>query len=142
MPVDEVVEDDPDEDMADPNDRRPMRLLDARRQADGELSDSDDEGEGGRRDHASHKERDAVGSTGGRRAAVGIMSTGTTHGVGPSGAPSVAAAGPAGAGTAEQSDMDVDDGIPLAQIAAKAKAAQAAANKTNGSGTGAASGDS
>ena len=39
--------DDPneDEDMISPNERRPMRLLDSRRQADGELSDSDDEGD-------------------------------------------------------------------------------------------------
>lgn len=129
MPVDDIVEDDPDEDMADPNDRRPMRLLDSRRQAEGELSDSDDEGEGGRRDHASHKDRDSVAT--GRRfgAAVGIMSTGTTHGVGPSVAPPVASGSGGGqAISAEQSDMEVDDGVPLAQIA-KAKA-----GKANGSG--------
>lgn len=136
MPVDELVEDDPDEDMDDPNDRRPTRRLDARRQADGELSDSDDEGEGGRRNHASHKDADSP--TTGRRfgAPVGIMSTGTTHGVGPSGAPPVAAAtaGPSAgqAAVAEQSDMDIDDGVPLAQ-AAKNKAA-APAPSTNGAG--------
>ena len=49
MPIDQALEDlNEDEDFIDPDDRRPMRLLDARRQADGELSDSDDEGEGGR----------------------------------------------------------------------------------------------
>ena len=132
LPIDDIIEDDPDEDMADPDDRRPMRLLDSRRQNDGEFSDSDDEGEGGRRDHASNKERDTVGT--GRRfgaAAVGIMSTGTTHGVGPSVAPPVASGSGAGqAASAEQSDMDVDDGVPLAQIA-KAKTA---ASKTNGAG--------
>jgi hypothetical protein len=35
--------------------RRHRRLLDSRIQNDGELSDSDDEGEGGRRNHVSHK---------------------------------------------------------------------------------------
>ncbi|KAI0757259.1 histone deacetylase [Daedaleopsis nitida] len=132
LPVDDIIEDDPDEDMVDPNERRPMRLLDSRRQADGELSDSDDEGEGGRRDHASHKERDTVAT--GRRfgAAVGIMSTGTTHGVGPSVAPAVASGPGAGqANSAEQSDMEVDDGIPLAQVA-KAKAPSV--SKTNAQG--------
>ena len=133
MPVDEAVEDDPDEDMDDPNERRPQRILDARRQADGELSDSDDEGEGGRRNHASHKEADSPSS--GRRfgTAVGIMSTGTTHGVGPSGVPCAAGVPPgASVGGAEQSDMEVDDGIPLSQIA-KSKAAATPAS-TNGAG--------
>ncbi len=128
--MDDIIEDDPDEDMVDPNSRRPMRLLDSRRQAEGEFSDSDDEGEGGRRNHASRKDIDSI--TPGRRfgGAVGIMSTGTTHGVGPSGAPAVASGSGAGpvTGTADQSDMDVDDGIPLAQLA-KAKAV---ANKPNG----------
>ncbi len=127
--MDEIIEDDPDEDMVDPNDRRPMRLLDSRRQNDGEFSDSDDEGEGGRRDHTSNKERDTVGT--GRRfgaAAVGIMSTGTTHGVGPSVAPPVAGTSAAAlAKSADQSDMDVDE-VPLAQ-SSKAKAQ---AEKTNG----------
>lgn len=117
--------------MVDPNERRPMRLLDSRRQNDGEFSDSDDEGEGGRRDHASNKDRDTVGT--GRRfgaAAVGIMSTGTTHGVGPSVAPPVAGASTAtlAANCADQSDMDVDE-VPLAQ-SSKAKAL--ATDKTNG----------
>ena len=113
-----------------------MRLLDSRRQNDGEFSDSDDEGEGGRRDHASNKDRDTVGP--GRRfgaAAVGIMSTGTTHGVGPSVAPPVAGASAAPhAAPTEQSDMDVDE-VPPAQ-AAKAKTTP---TKTNGA---AASGES
>ncbi|KAI0823012.1 histone deacetylase [Trametes gibbosa] len=140
MPIDEIVEDDPDEDMDDPNDRRPTRQLDARRQADGELSDSDDEGEGGRRNHASHKDADSP--TTGRRfgAPVGIMSTGTTHGVGPSGGPAVASApsGPAAASATastvaatDPSDMDVDDGASLSQAAKKASTPPA----TNGSGT-------
>ena len=132
--------------MADPNERRPMRLLDARRQADGELSDSDDEGEGGRRNHASHKERDTVAT--GRRAAVGIMSTGTTHGVGPSGAPSVAApaatgapaaatTGPVNASGTEQSDMEVDDAAPAQALVAKAKETTATpASSANGTAPG------
>ena len=40
-----------------PDVRRPRKLLDSRVQKDGELSDSDDEGEGDRRDHASHRDR-------------------------------------------------------------------------------------
>ncbi|CAH7684280.1 expressed protein [Phakopsora pachyrhizi] len=44
-----------DEDFDDPNDRRPQRLLDALIQRDDEFSDSEDEGEGGRRDIQSHK---------------------------------------------------------------------------------------
>lgn len=100
------------------NERRPQRLLDARRQADGELSDSDDEGEGGRRDHSSHRE-----STGpsvmpaGRRAAVGIMSAGSTHGAGPSVAPPVAGAAVVTLNNNEgsQSDMDIDDDSSVGQ---------------------------
>lgn len=80
-----------DEDLIPPDERRPQRLLDSRIQADGELSDSDDEGDGGRKNHASHKERDSVNGTGGRRmATVGIMGSGTS------------AAGPSGATTAQR----------------------------------------
>jgi histone deacetylase 1/2 len=80
-----------DEDMLDPDERRPQRLLDRRVQADGELSDSDDEGEGERRDHASH--RDSPSSNGSNSGGhkfgmgLGIMTAPTisTHGAGPSG---------------------------------------------------------
>jgi histone deacetylase 1/2 len=80
-----------DEDMLDPDDRRPQRLLDRRVQADGELSDSDDEDEGGRRDHASH--RDSPSSNGSNSGGLkfgmglGIMTAPavSTHGAGPSG---------------------------------------------------------
>ncbi|KAG2023811.1 histone deacetylase Hda1 [Coprinopsis cinerea AmutBmut pab1-1] len=90
MPIDADIDDpNQDEDMVDPNDRRPMRLLDSRRQADGELSDSDDEGEGGRRDIASHKDRESNGEGAGHKfgMGVGIMasSSAATHGAGPSG---------------------------------------------------------
>ena len=74
------------------------RLLDSRIQADGELSDSDDEGESGRRDHAHHLDRDSeprrpsseVESAAGRRFSIGlgILSSGAagpTHGARPSG---------------------------------------------------------
>lgn len=86
MPIDAVMDDpNEDEDLIDPNDRRPTRLLDSRRQADGELSDSDDEGEGGRRNHARYRDRDSTEThkfgIGG-----GILSAGSapTHGAGPS----------------------------------------------------------
>ena len=120
--------DDPneDEDLIPPDERRPQRLLDSRRQADGELSDSDDEGEDGRRNRASHRDPD-VASTSGRRfgTAVGIMSTGSTHGIGPTIAlPVSSAAPPAPSGSSAASEMDVDDDeAPLAQtVRGKAKA--------------------
>ncbi|KAL6304187.1 histone deacetylase [Sparassis latifolia] len=111
LPIDGALEDaGADEDLISPDERRPQRLLDSRRQADGELSDSDDEGEDDRRNHASHLERDSVPT--GRRfgAAVGIMSTGTTHGVGPTVAPVVPGASVAPTvDSSGQSDMDIDD---------------------------------
>lgn len=94
--------DDPnqDEDLIPPDSRRHRRLLDSRRQADGELSDSDDEGEGGRRDHGLHRDPDSTSHSsendipGGRKfgMGVGIMTSGqtTTHGAGPSGHATVA----------------------------------------------------
>lgn len=112
--------DDPneDEDLIPVDVRRPQRLLDSRRQADGELSDSDDEGEDDRRDHASHRDKDSIGTSGTRRfgAAVGIMSTGSTHGIGPTVAlPVTATAGPAvPSSTGSEMDLD-DDEAPLAQ---------------------------
>ncbi|KAG6832241.1 hypothetical protein H0H92_004206 [Tricholoma furcatifolium] len=92
MPIDEALEDpNRNEDFEDPNERQPIRLLDARRQADGELSDSDDEGEGGRRNHKRYKSRDSVEGDGTNRKfgmGVGIMTSSTAalaHGAGPSG---------------------------------------------------------
>ncbi|KAJ2920354.1 hypothetical protein MD484_g99, partial [Candolleomyces efflorescens] len=91
LPIDVDLEDpNQDEDMDDPNDRRPMRLLDSRRQDDGELSDSDDEGEGGRRDHASHRDKEFESNGEGAHKfgmGMGILasSAGATHGAGPSG---------------------------------------------------------
>lgn len=88
MPIDEELDDpNANEDFDDPNERRPMRLLDSRRQADGELSDSDDEGEGGRRNHSLY--RDSEDLNGGHKFGLGggILNSGSmnSHGAGPSG---------------------------------------------------------
>lgn len=90
MPIDEALEDpNENEDFEDPNERRPMRLLDARRQPDGELSDSEDEGEGGRRNHARYRDRESDDSNGGHKFGLGggILNSGSmaSHGAGPSG---------------------------------------------------------
>ncbi|EPS99119.1 hypothetical protein FOMPIDRAFT_1124910 [Fomitopsis schrenkii] len=125
IPIDDIM-DDPDEgeDTISKDERRPQRLLDSRRQADGELSDSDDEGEGGRRNHARHAERDGVATGASRRAAVGIMTTGTTHGLGPSAVANVANAPVANttAGSSGQSDMDIDDDSSVGQTSGPARA--------------------
>ena len=97
-----------DEDMLDPDERRSQRILDRRVQGDGELSDSDDEGEGGRRDHTSH--RGSPSSNGSRSGGhkfgigVGIMTAPavSTHGAGPSGHTTLP---PPGLGT-----IDIDQG--------------------------------
>jgi len=90
LPIDQAMEDlNEDEDFMDPDDRRPMRLLDSRRQADGELSDSDDEGEGGRRNHARYRDRESEEPNGSHKFGLGggILNSGSlnTHGAGPSG---------------------------------------------------------
>ena len=93
LPIDDILENpNQDEDFESPDDRRPQRLLDSRRQADGELSDSDDEGEGGRRNHTHHRDQDSIiGTDGGSSRkfgmGIGIMTSGSaaTHGAGPSG---------------------------------------------------------
>ena len=91
MPMDEMIEDqNKDEDLISPDERRPRRLLDSRRQPDGELSDSDDEGEGGRRNIASRRDADSTDNNSGLKfgIGVGILAAGptaTTHGAGPSG---------------------------------------------------------
>lgn len=112
--------DDPnqDEDLISPDNRRPRRLLDSRRQADGELSDSDDEGEGGRRNHARHRDRDSTSRSSGNESAggrkfgmgVGIMSSGSTatHGAGPSGHTTAARILSSAIAGPSQIHMDVD----------------------------------
>jgi len=98
-PIDDVMDDmNQDEDLIPSDSRRHRRLLDSRVQADGELSDSDDEGEGGRRDYANHKDRGRESRSRSsetesgemRRFGIGggILSAGaasSTHGAGPSG---------------------------------------------------------
>ena len=138
MPIDvprgplDAQMDDPneDDDLIPPDVRRPQRLLDSRRQADGELSDSDDEGEGDRRDHTSHREPDVARRFG---TATGIMQTGSTHGIGPTIALPVSsgatAATAGGSGSADE-DMEVDDDdAPLSQTV-KAKSKKAASPST------------
>ncbi|KAG8943678.1 histone deacetylase [Tulasnella sp. 424] len=46
-----------DEDMVDPDERRPQQMRDKLVQNDQDLSDSEDEGSGGRRNHENHKAR-------------------------------------------------------------------------------------
>lgn len=89
--------DDPnaDEDLIPRDARRVTRLLDSVIQHDGELSDSDDEGEGGRRDIASHRDDDTEREESEEKGAprvvahttkvpMGIMNSGSTQGAGPS----------------------------------------------------------
>ena len=111
MPIDEAVEDpNKDEDLIPPNDRRPQRILDSRRQLDGELSDSDDEGEGGRRNHASHRNADNSDSGGLKFGiGVGILAAGSaasTHGAGPSGHTTTARIAKSPSGTVPSMDVD------------------------------------
>lgn len=102
-----------------------MRLLDSRRQGEGELSDSDDEGEGGRRNHAEHRDPDSASvsrssengsaSNGSRKfgMGVGIMSSGqagTTHGAGPSGHTTVPPVIATATTSREGSAMEIDEG--------------------------------
>jgi histone deacetylase 1/2 len=103
--------DDPneDEDLIPPDSRRHRRLLDSRRQADGELSDSDDEGDGGRTNHAQHRDPDSTSRSSGNEGAggrkFGIMASApTAFGAGPSGHSTAARI--LSSGTAK---MDVDD---------------------------------
>lgn len=117
IPIDDLMDDlNQDEDTADPDDRRNQRLLDSRVQADGELSDSDDEGDGGRRDHKSHKDDEPMH---GRKfsVATGIMNAGpaaSTHGAGPSGHPPTIP--PPLVSEAEA--MEIDEEVPAVSAAA------------------------
>lgn len=132
IPIDDLMDDlNQDEDMADPDDRRDQRSLDTRIQADGELSDSDDEGEGGRRDHKSHKDDEPIH---GRKfsVATGIMNAGpaaSTHGAGPSGHPP--AIPPPLASTNEAMEVDED---ALAASTAASVAPEASPKETPKSG--------
>ncbi|VDB99310.1 unnamed protein product [Peniophora sp. CBMAI 1063] len=99
-PLDEVM-DDPnmDEDMLDPDERRPQATLDARVQDPREFEDSDDEGEGGDRNHESNKIK-----AGGIQTVSGGAGPSVTTGV----APGVLAAAAAA--------MDVDGGGSAAPV--------------------------
>ena len=97
-----------DEDAIDPDDRRNQRLLDSRVQADGELSDSDDEGQGGRKNQHSHKDDDERVPARKFVTTTGIMNPGASaasHGAGPSAHPPTSI--PTALVTADE--MDVDD---------------------------------
>lgn len=97
-----------DEDTIDPDDRRNQRLLDSRVQADGELSDSDDEGEGGRKDQHSHKDGERLVHARKFVTTTGIMNPGASaasHGAGPSAHPPTSI--PTALVTTDE--MDVDD---------------------------------
>ncbi|KLO20519.1 histone deacetylase complex, catalytic component RPD3 [Schizopora paradoxa] len=125
LPIDAAL-DDPnrDEDTINPNKRRPLRLLDSLVQPDGELSDSEDEGEGGRRNHKRHRDADSVTEGLGRRfgVGVGIMGAGSATAAASGAGPSVHTTvetivrrksdvdvvPPAGA-VGETVDMDVDE---------------------------------
>ncbi|KAK0198581.1 histone deacetylase complex catalytic component RPD3 [Armillaria mellea] len=99
LPIDDEMDDlNRDDDLIPKDIRRPQRMLDVRRQADGELSDSDDEGEGGRRNHASHRlrrsrSRERSNSVGRKfgMPSVGILAAGPTAAhAGPSGQTTIA----------------------------------------------------
>lgn len=109
LPIDDLMDDlNQDEDTNDPDDRRNQRLLDSRVQADGELSDSDDEGEGGRKNQHSHKDDDELVPARKFITSTGIMNPGASaasHGAGPSAHPPTSI--PTALVTADE--MDVDD---------------------------------
>lgn len=120
IPIDDLMDDlNQDEDAADPDDRRNQRHLDTRVQADGELSDSDDEGDGGRRDHKSHKDDEPMH---GRKfsVATGIMNAGpaaSTHGAGPSGHPPTI---PPPLVSESEEPMEIDEDVPVVTPAPEA----------------------
>ena len=108
MPIDDLMDDlNQDEDTIDPDDRRNQRLLDSRVQADGELSDSDDEGEGGRKNQHSHKDDDDLVPARKFVTTTGIMNPGASaasHGAGPSAHPPTSI--PPALVTADEMDVD------------------------------------
>ena len=110
LPIDDLMDDlNQDEDTIDPEDRRNQRLLDSRVQVDGELSDSDDEGEGGRRNKHSHKDDDDLVPARKFVTTTGIMNPGASsasHGAGPSAHPPTSI--PTALVTGDE--MDIDDG--------------------------------
>jgi len=134
LPIDDLLNDEnQEEDEDDPNERRPRRLLDSRRQADGELSDSDDEG-GGRRNHMSHRRRGRGESSDSDSKLkyginIGILASGSapTHGAGPSGhtvrvfSSNIIADEEASTDTPEDMYMDLDDTPPVEENGAETR---------------------
>lgn len=110
LPIDDALEDpNRDEEIANrPEKRRPMRLLDSLVQRDDEYSDSEDEGEGGRRNHARH--RDSESATTPKRFGVGVGIMGAA----PPGAGSAAAAAAANTGGAPPAAIAGGSGGPSA----------------------------
>jgi len=107
LPIDDLMDDpNQDEDTVDRDERRPIWLRDSTIQKDGELSDSEDEGEGERRDHASHRDADTVTPNVGRQVRVGIMA-GAGHSTGTGGASTHTSIAPVGVADDENA-MDVD----------------------------------
>ena len=89
MPIDAQMEDpNEDEDLISADERRPRRLLDHLRQKDNEFSDSDDEGDSGRRNHVRYRDKDSADSNASHKFGIGggILTSGpaNTHGAGPS----------------------------------------------------------
>lgn len=89
MPIDAQMDDpNEDEDLIPQDERRPSRLLDHLRQRDDEFSDSDDEGEGDRRNHGRYRDLDSADTNGIHKFGIGggILTSGpaSTHGAGPS----------------------------------------------------------
>ncbi|TFL06465.1 histone deacetylase complex, catalytic component RPD3 [Pterulicium gracile] len=128
-PMDALLDDpnhDEDASLIEPDTRRPRRLLDYMVQGDHELSDSEDEGEGGRRNHHSHSGQDSTDGTEGnigerKLIGSGIMSSGTasTHGAGPSGHTTAirvlqSSAVPTEGSERDDDTMDVDGDAPPA----------------------------
>lgn len=57
IPEDAINDESEDEDKVNPDERNPQAALDKRVSGENELSDSEDEGTGGRRDNRSYKQR-------------------------------------------------------------------------------------
>ncbi|KAK7064506.1 histone deacetylase complex, catalytic component RPD3 [Favolaschia claudopus] len=142
MPIDMALDDASEEaDLIPPDTRRHRRLLDSRRQADGELSDSDDEGEGGRTNHALHRDPDSTSRSSGNEAAAGrkfgiMASASTAFPAGPSGHSTAVRILSTGTATAT---MDVDEAVstetPPSTSNENGSTNGGEAEKVNGNGT-------
>jgi len=140
LPIDAEMDDlNADEDLIPPDTRRPRRLLDSRIQNDGELSDSDDEGEGGRRNHARHRYSHSVESNGGiagRKYGAGIMHTSSapTHGAGPSGLVTRLFSTPEGQGNGSSMEVETPPPEGVEGVEAEVKMENGSEGEGGGSG--------